>query len=156
MKKIASFTVNHDILDKGMYLSRKDGDVVTYDIRMKKPNNPENDYLNPACSHTIEHLMATYMRNTAYTDSIVYVGPMGCQTGFYFLTRDSIPEETAIQLVQECFAYIRDFEGEIPGGKKIECGQYLLHDIPEAKKTASDMLEVLKNWTPEKFVYPTV
>lgn len=155
MKTIASFTINHDILEKGIYISRKDGDVITYDIRMKKPNNPENDYLSPACAHTIEHLMATYMRNTEYTDSIIYVGPMGCQTGFYFLTRDDIPEETAIQLVRDSFVFIRDFEGEIPGSQRIECGQYLLHNVQEAKQTSADMLEVLKDWTPEKLTYPT-
>ena len=155
MKRIASFSVNHDILNKGMYTSRKDGDVVTYDIRMKKPNNPENDYISPPAGHTIEHLMATFMRNSAYTDSVVYVGPMGCQTGFYFLVRDTVPETTAIQLVKDCMVFIRDFEGEMPGGTRIECGQYLLHDIPEAKKIAVDMIEVLKNWTPEKLIYPT-
>ncbi len=155
MKKIASFTVNHDVLGKGMYTSRKDGDVVTYDIRMKKPNNPENDYLSPACAHTLEHLMATYMRNSAYSESVIYTGPMGCQTGFYFLIRDNVPEETVIQLVKDCFAFVSTFEGEIPGSKRIECGQYLLHDVPEAKKIASDMMEVLKDWTPEKLIYPT-
>ncbi|MBR1528253.1 MAG: S-ribosylhomocysteine lyase [Oscillospiraceae bacterium] len=155
MKRIASFSVNHDVLDKGMYISRKDGDVITYDVRMKKPNNPENDYISPAGAHTIEHLMATYMRNSDYTDSIIYVGPMGCQTGFYFLTRDDVPEETAIKLVQDSLVFIRDFEGEMPGGKRIECGQYLLHDIPDAKKIAADMIEVLKDWSPEKLIYPT-
>lgn len=154
MNTIASFTINHDILEKGMYISRKDGDVITYDIRMKKPNNPENDYLSPACAHTIEHLMATYMRNSSYSDSVIYTGPMGCQTGFYFLLRDNVPEDTAIQLVKSSFAFIRDFDGDIPGSQRIECGQYLLHDLPEARQTASDMLDVLKNWTPENLRYP--
>ena len=96
MKKIASFTINHDSLTRGMYVSRVDGDVVTYDIRMKTPNNPENDYLEDNALHTFEHLFATYVRNTPYSDEIVYVGPMGCRTGFYFLTRDTLPKETAI------------------------------------------------------------
>lgn len=155
MKKIASFEINHDLLDKGMYICRIDGDVITYDIRMKKPNNPEQDYLSPAGGHTIEHLMATWMRNSNYSEDIIYVGPMGCQTGFYFLTRNTIAKETAISLVQDCFAYICNFEGEIPGSQRIECGQYLLHDIPEAKTIASDMCKVLKNWTTDKLVYPT-
>ena len=84
MKKIASFTINHDVLEKGMYISRVDGDVVTYDIRMKKPNNPENDYLSNGTMHTIEHIFATFARNSEFSDDIVYVGPMGCRTGFYF------------------------------------------------------------------------
>ena len=83
MKTIASFTVNHDRLEKGMYLSRVDGDVVTYDVRMKKPNG--GDYLGNGELHTIEHLFATYARNSEVSDDVVYVGPMGCRTGFYLL-----------------------------------------------------------------------
>lgn len=83
MKTIASFTVNHDKLEKGMYVSRVDGDVITYDIRMKKPNM--GDYLNNGQLHTFEHLFATYARNTELSDSVIYVGPMGCRTGFYLL-----------------------------------------------------------------------
>lgn len=155
MKTIASFTINHDILGKGMYTSRIDGDVVTYDIRMKKPNNDENDYLTNGAAHTFEHLFATYVRNTQYSDEIVYVGPMGCLTGFYFLVRGTLQPESAIRLVQESFAFIRDFEGEIPGSQKIECGNYRMHDLAGAKAIAADMCEVLKNWTAEKLTYPT-
>ena len=155
MDRIASFSINHDILNKGMYTSRIDGDVVTYDIRMKKPNNPENDYLTNGAAHTFEHLFATYVRNSPYSDGIVYVGPMGCLTGFYFLVRDSIPQETAIRLVQECFAFIRDFEGKIPGSERIECGNYKLHDLPGAKEIAADMCRVLADWTPADLTYPT-
>ncbi len=154
MKKIASFTINHDILGKGMYTSRIDGDVVTYDIRMKKPNNAEGDYLTPAAAHTFEHLFATYVRNTSYSPDIVYVGPMGCLTGFYFLVRDSITTESAIALVQEAFAFIADFTGEIPGSKRIECGNYQLHDLTGAKTIAADMCKVLADWTPAQLVYP--
>ena len=85
MKKIASFTVNHDILEKGIYISRIDGDIVTYDIRMKKPNS--RDYLGNGELHTIEHLFATFARNSEISDSVIYVGPMGCRTGFYLLLR---------------------------------------------------------------------
>ncbi len=154
MKTIQSFTINHDILGKGMYTSRVDGDVVTYDIRMKIPNNPENDYLTNGAAHTFEHLFATYARNSAASDKVVYVGPMGCLTGFYFLVRDTLSPAETIRLVQESFAFIRDFTGKIPGSEKIECGNYKLHDLPGAKAIAADMCEVLKNWTPEQLEYP--
>ena len=127
MKKIASFSVNHDKLKKGMYVSRIDGDVVTYDLRMKVPN--AGDYLSNGALHTFEHLFATYARNSALSDSVIYVGPM------------------------ESFAFIRDFEGEIPGSRREECGNYKEHDLKGAKETAVDMLEVLKDWTPEKMEY---
>lgn len=151
MKQIASFKINHDVLEKGMYVSRIDGDVITYDVRMKAPNM--GDYLSTGAMHTIEHLFATYVRNTEYTDSIIYVGPMGCRTGFYFLTRDDIAKEKAIDLVKESMAFIRDFEGEIPGSKKRECGNYLDHDLPEAKRVAEDMLCVLRDWSEKDMVY---
>ena len=151
MKKIASFTVNHDKLQKGMYISRIDGDVVTYDIRMKKPNG--GDYLGNGELHTFEHLFATYARNSEYADQVIYVGPMGCRTGFYLLLCDMVSEEDVIRLVKEAFAFISEFEGEIPGSKRIECGNYLEHDPEGARKTAADMLSVLKDWTKEKLEY---
>ena len=145
MKTIASFTVDHDKLEKGMYISRVDGDVITYDIRMVKPNG--GVYLPNPAMHTFEHLFATYVRNSAYSDQIIYVGPMGCRTGFYFLTRDAMSGEQAIALVRECFAFIADFEGKIPGSERKECGNYLEHDLPGAKATAADMCKVLEHWT---------
>ena len=145
MKTIASFTVNHDLLEKGMYVSRIDGDVVTYDIRMKKPNG--GDYLSNGAMHTFEHLFATYARNSEYGEQVVYVGPMGCRTGFYFLVRDSVERESALQLVQDCFRFIAGFEGEIPGSKRRECGNYLEHDLPGARLVAEDMCRVLADWT---------
>lgn len=151
MKKIASFTVNHNKLNKGMYISRIDGDVVTYDIRMKKPNN--NDFLPNGAMHTFEHLFATYVRNTKYADDIIYVGPMGCRTGFYFLVRDNISHTEALNLLKESFAFIKNFEGEVPGTKPEECGNYLEHDLQGAKAVAEDMAEVLKDWTEEKMTY---
>ena len=153
MKKIASFTVNHDKLKKGMYISRIDNDVVTYDIRMKLPNNKENDYLKNPAMHTFEHLFATYARNTEFADSVVYVGPMGCRTGFYFLVRDNVSHENAIKIMKDCFEFIKTFEGDIPGATRIECGNYLEHDLEGAKEVARDMAEVLKDWTPEKMIY---
>ncbi len=151
MKKIASFTVNHNVLEKGMYISRIDGDIITYDIRMKKPNN--NDFLENAAMHTFEHLFATFARNTELADNVIYIGPMGCRTGFYFLVRDSITHLQALNIIQTCFEFIKNFEGEIPGTKKEECGNYLEHNLAGAKAIADDMSEVLKNWTVEKMEY---
>ena len=151
MKKIASFTVNHDTLTKGMYISRVDGDVVTYDIRMKLPNG--GDYFQMSAAHTLEHLFATYARNSRFGEHILYVGPMGCRTGFYLLVRDKMTHAQAIELVQESMAFIRDFEGEIPGNKKEECGNYLDHDLQGAKALGADMVAVLADWTEENLIY---
>ena len=151
MKKIASFTVNHDKLEKGMYISRIDGDVVTYDIRMKKPNN--GDYLGNGELHTIEHLFATFARNSEISEDVIYVGPMGCRTGFYLLVRDKVSHRQAIKIVQDSFRFIADFDGEICGSKKEECGNYLEHDLAAAKKTAENMLSVLENYSEEKLKY---
>lgn len=152
MKKIASFTVNHDVLTKGMYVSRVDGDVITYDIRMKTPN--QGDYLNNGAMHTFEHLFATYARNSALSDQVIYVGPMGCRTGFYFLLRDSVSRSEALDLVQESFAFIAQFEGKIPGSERIECGNYLEHDLPGAKAEAAAYVRVLEHVTPDTLTYP--
>ena len=151
MQKITSFTVNHDTLEKGMYISRVDGDIITYDIRMKKPN--AGDYLSPASAHTLEHLFATYARNHRVKDSVIYVGPMGCRTGFYLLVRDSVSKADAIALVLESMRFARDFDGEIFGSTAKECGNYLDHDLAGAKAVAKDMSEVLQGWTVEKLRY---
>lgn len=151
MKRIASFSVDHDKLERGMYVSRIDGDVITYDIRMKKPNG--GDYLSNGAMHTFEHLFATYTRNTTLSESVIYVGPMGCRTGFYLLLRDSVSRETALSLVKESFAFIANFEGEIPGTTRIECGNYLEHDLEGAKQNARDMLTVLADYTVEQMEY---
>ena len=151
MKKIASFTVDHDTLDKGMYISRIDGDIVTYDVRMKKPNG--GDYLDMPAAHTIEHLFATFSRNTPLADNVIYIGPMGCRTGFYFLVRDKISHTDAIKIVKDSMEFIRDFKGEIPGVSAKECGNYLEHDLEKAKIIASDMASVLANWDETKLNY---
>lgn len=151
MKTIASFTVNHDKIGKGIYISRIDGDVITYDIRMKVPNM--GDYIPSPAAHTIEHLFATYARNTALADDVVYVGPMGCRTGFYLLTRDTVSYDEAIKIVYEAMCFIASFSGEIPGSKRQECGNYLEHDMTGAKLIAEDMACVLKEWTPDKLKY---
>ena len=151
MKKIASFTVNHDLLEKGVYISRIDGDTVTFDVRMKKPNG--GDDLSASAAHTMEHLLATFMRNSAVGSSVVYVGPMGCRTGFYVLLRDDVKNADAIKLIYEGLAFVRDFEGEIPGNTRVECGNYLDHDLAGAKEIARDMTQVLKNWTEKDLIY---
>ena len=134
-----------------MYLSRIDGDVRTFDVRMKKPN--AGDYLTDGGLHTIEHLFATFARNSELADRVIYVGPMGCRTGFYLLLRDTVNDGEAIGLVRDSMAFIAGFEGEIPGSRRKECGNYLDHDLPGAKAVARDMCEVLKAWTPEKLAY---
>lgn len=151
MKRISSFTVNHDTLEKGMYVSREDGDVITYDIRMKKPNC--GDYLSTAELHTIEHLFATFARNSDFAESVLYIGPMGCRTGFYMLLRDSVSRADAIKLVKDSMAFIKDFTGVIPGSTRQECGNYKEHDLPNAKLVAADMLSVLSNWEEKNLAY---
>ncbi len=150
MERIASFCVDHTKLHRGMYISRQDGDVITYDIRMKEPN--KGDYLENAAMHTIEHLFATYARNSAYSQHVLYVGPMGCRTGFYLLTRD-LPHEDAIRLVQDSFAFMADYVGDIPGASEVECGNYREQDLPNAKRESAAMIPVLENWTVEKLSY---
>ena len=152
MQTIQSFTVNHDKLTPGMYVSRIDGDCVTYDIRMVTPN--AGTYLENDGLHTFEHLFATYVRNTPFSDRIIYVGPMGCRTGFYFITRDSVSRADAIRLVQETCAFILAFEGEIPGSRRRECGNYLDHSLPKAKAYAESRMRTLDGWSPEKMRYP--
>lgn len=151
MERIASFSVNHDKLEKGIYVSRIDGDVISYDIRMKKPNG--GDYLENPIMHTIEHLFATYARNSRLSNSVIYVGPMGCRTGFYLLMRDDVKKNDVIELVKNSFEFIRDFEGVIPGSKREECGNYKEHNLDGAKSAARDMIDVLSDWTEEKMEY---
>lgn len=152
MRKIASFTVNHDTLETGVYVSRTDGDAVTYDLRMKKPN--AGSYISPKSLHTIEHLLATYVRNSKYTDDVIYAGPMGCRTGFYLILRDNVSKQELIELLRETFAYIADFTGDIPGNSRIECGNYLEHDLPGAKAEAAAYVRVLENVSVDTLTYP--
>lgn len=152
MKRIASFAVNHDLLEKGMYLSRTDGDIITYDLRMKVPNR--GDYLDNASIHTFEHLFATYARNSAQQSEVVYFGPMGCRTGFYLLTRDTLSHDEAIQLTRDALRFIADYAQEIPGTRQEECGNSREHDLDGAKAAAADMLDVLSEWTAEDLSYP--
>ena len=150
MQKIASFTIDHLDHPAGIYLSRVDGDVTTYDMRTRRPNT--GDLMDNSTMHSLEHMFATYIRNGSLKDSVIYFGPMGCQTGFYFLVRDMKPSD-AIALVQESMAFIAAYEGEIPGASRIECGNYLLHDLAGAKKLASSMIPVLEGWKEENLIY---
>lgn len=153
MKKIASFTIDHTILPCGMYVSRVDGDVVTYDIRCRKPN-VEQVMANDAI-HTVEHLFATYVRNTPLSDGVIYFGPMGCRTGFYFLVRSTeISHEQAIEMTKAAFEFIADYEGEIPGVSAKECGNYRDHSLEGAKAEAQRMVKVMENFSVETLKYP--
>ena len=158
MEKIASFTIDHNRLLRGIYVSRKDtvgGDVVTtFDIRMKEPNR--EPALHPGALHTIEHLAATYLRNDAeWKDRIVYWGPMGCLTGNYLLMRGDLESRDIVELMQRTFRFVADFEGEIPGAAAKDCGNYLLHDLPMARLEARRYLEeVLVNIHEENLIYP--
>ena len=150
MERIASFEVNHDILQRGLYTSRVDGDITTYDIRMKLPN--KGNYLNNPAMHTVEHIIATFVRNSEFKDRIIYFGPMGCRTGFYLLVRDIDPIDV-INLVRDAFVFLRDFEGDVPGVSAIECGNYLEHDLEDAKREAEAYIPVLDGYTVEQLKY---
>lgn len=150
MERIASFSVDHRNIGVGMYISRIDGDIVTYDVRMCKPNGGE--YLYGPAAHTIEHLFATYARNSEVSDKVVYVGPMGCMTGFYLLTRD-LPHEKAIKLVRDSMQFISEFDGEIPGSSEPECGNYLYHDLRAARIAVAPILFRLEDYTVKMLDY---
>lgn len=153
MKTIESFLVDHTVLTAGIYLSRVDGDAVTYDLRLKRPNVEK--VLDNAPIHTIEHLFATYVRNSKYSDSIIYFGPMGCRTGFYFIVRDNMSHETVVSLVKEAFDFIAAYDGEIPGVSAKECGNYLDHDLEGAKREAAIYADAIKSLTAADIYYKT-
>ena len=158
LKPIPSFTIDHLKLLRGVYVSRKDrmGDevVTTFDIRMKEPNR--EPVLHNGAIHTIEHLAATYLRNDVeWKDRIVYWGPMGCLTGNYLILHGDWESEDIVGLLQRTFAFVADFDGEIPGAAPKDCGNYLLHDLPMAKYESRKYLEeVLNRMKPENLVYP--
>lgn len=158
MNKIPSFTINHERLLRGIYVSRKDevgGEVVTtFDIRMKEPNR--EPVMHPGALHTIEHLVATFLRNDAeWKDRVIYWGPMGCLTGNYLLLRGDLQSEDIVDLMRRAFKFVAEYEGEIPGAAPRDCGNYLLHDLPMAKWEARKFLtEVLNNIKPENLTYP--
>lgn len=151
MERIKSFQINHNILEPGFYISREDDNVITYDLRTRKPNN--GDYMSNATMHSLEHMFATYARNSAVSDKVIYFGPMGCQTGFYFLVKDLAPVEVfelTIEILEDIVAY----EGPVFGASAIECGNYANLDLTLAKEEAAKYLEVLNNWENMEFSYP--
>lgn len=158
MDKIPSFTINHEALLRGIYVSRKDNvgneTITTFDIRMKEPNR--EPVLHNGAIHTIEHLAATYLRNDAeWKDRIIYWGPMGCLTGNYLLLKGDVESKDIIELIKRTFKFVANFEGDIPGAAAKDCGNYLLHDLPMAKYEAAKYLhEVLENIKEENLVYP--
>jgi len=158
MDKRPSFTIDHIRLLRGIYVSRKDEvgneTVTTFDIRMKEPNR--EPALGQGALHTIEHLAATYLRNNLqWKDKIIYWGPMGCMTGNYLLMKGDLESKNIVELMQETFRFIMQYEGEIPGAAPQDCGNYLLHDLPMAKwESAKFLHEVLEHITEANLVYP--
>ena len=152
MERIASFTVDHNKLQPGLYLSRRDGDVVTFDLRFKKPNT--GDLLTNAEMHSAEHLIATLLRNSKEKDAVVYFGPMGCQTGFYFLFDGSrLSLEGAVALLKEVFAAAGAFQGEMPGRSAKECGNYINLDVETGRAVCGFYGDLIADWTAERLSY---
>ena len=158
MEKIPSFTIDHNRLKRGIYVSRQDNVgnevVTTFDIRMKEPNR--EPVLQPEAIHTIEHLAATYLRNEPeWKNSIIYWGPMGCLTGNYLLMKGNLKSADIVELMRRTFRFIADYEGEIPGAAPKDCGNYLLHNLPLARLEARKFVEeVLDKITEENLIYP--
>ncbi len=158
MEKITSFTINHLLLQPGVYVSRKDSvgstSVTTFDLRLTSPN--EEPVMNTAEVHTIEHLGATFLRNhPVWSPRVLYFGPMGCRTGFYLLLSGDLESKDIIPLMIEMWEFIRDYEGEVPGASPRDCGNYLDMNLPMAKYLAKKYLdEVLYHITEDRLVYP--
>ena len=141
LTRIASFSVNHDFIDEGIYVSRIDGDITTYDMRTRKPNG--DDYMDNVTMHSLEHLFATYVRNSEIGKNVIYFGPMGCQTGFYLLVR-STSKEVVLETVLSVLRKIISHEGGVPGAKREECGNYKNLSLGAAKEECKRYLSVLE------------
>ena len=153
MERIASFTVDHTVLVPGLYLSRRDGTTVTFDLRFKKPNT--GDLLSNAELHSVEHIIATLLRNSPQKDTVIYFGPMGCQTGFYFLfDGEKLSNANAIRLLQRVFTAAAKFDGAMPGASARECGNYRNLDVELARRCCAYYADVIADWSEEKLVYP--
>ena len=157
MEKITSFTIDHIRLQPGLYVSRKDKvgteTVTTFDLRLTSPN--EEPVMNTAEIHTIEHLAATYLRNEPnWKDRVLYFGPMGCRTGFYLLLTGDLASRDVLGLVADCFRFIRDFEGDVPGASARDCGNYLDMNLPMAKYWGKKYSELLENADDSRLIYP--
>ena len=143
MKRIASFSVDHDKIGIGMYISRIDGDITSFDLRTRVPN--AGDYMDNVTMHSVEHMLATFLRNGEIGANVIYFGPMGCRTGFYLLTRDLEPL-TVLEAVKTALAATVAHEGNVFGATRKECGNYLELDINAAKKECAAYLAVLENY----------
>lgn len=157
MEKITSFTIDHLKLQPGLYVSRKDkvGEetVTTFDLRLTSPN--EEPVMNTAEVHTIEHLAATYLRNQPqWKTKVLYFGPMGCRTGFYLLLTGDYTSREVLPLVLDCFRFIRDYRGEVPGASPKDCGNYLDMNRNMANFWGRRYVALLENITPDRLVYP--
>ena len=158
MEKIPSFTIDHIRLLRGVYVSRRDivgGEVVTtFDVRMKEPNR--EPALSPSAIHTMEHLVATFLRNhPVWANYIIYWGPMGCLTGNYLIVKGDVPSRDIVPLLREAFTFVASYEGEVPGATARDCGNHLLMNLPEAQWEARKYLsEVLENISEENLNYP--
>jgi len=140
MERIPSFSKDHDALKTGLHISMQAHGITTFDLRFKKPNG--GDYISPKALHTIEHILATILRNSEKKEDIIYFGPMGCRTGFYLLTINLSYDEV-YKLLMESLKTASAFD-YIPGNSRKECGNYLEHDLDEAKKECAEYLEILK------------
>ena len=158
MEPIASFTIDHNRLQRGVYVSRKDPvggtSVTTFDIRMKLPNR--EPVLDIPALHTIEHIGATWLRNhSEWGSRVLYFGPMGCRTGVYLLAEGDLSSRDILPLVTGLFLYLRDFTGPVPGATAEGCGNYLSQDLPIARWEAEKFLsETLNGIRPEQLTYP--
>lgn len=152
LERIASFQVDHTKLQPGLYLSRVDGDAVTFDLRFKKPNT--GDLLSNSELHSVEHLIATLLRNSPEKDAVIYFGPMGCQTGFYFLFDGrKLHNEDAVKLLQRVFRAAGEFTGEMPGKSAVECGNYRNLDVETGRKACAWYAVLIADWDAGKLGY---
>ena len=157
MEKITSFTIDHIKLQPGLYVSRKDRvgceTVTTFDLRLVSPN--EEPVMNTAEIHTMEHLAATYLRNEPrWKEKVLYFGPMGCRTGFYLLLAGDLESKDIVPLVHDCFRFIAEFAGEVPGASARDCGNYLDMNLPMANYWGAKYAALLENITLDRLVYP--
>ena len=140
INRITSFNVDHDFIVPGMYVSRIDGDITTFDLRTRKPNC--DDFMDSLTMHSVEHMLATYARNSALSDRVIYFGPMGCRTGFYLLMRDTSNED-AYALVKDILKKTVDHDGGMFGAERKECGNYKDLSLSAAKEECRRYLAAL-------------
>ena len=150
MERIASFSVDHTKLDEGIYISRIDGDITTYDLRMRKPNT--GDLISVSAMHSMEHMFATVVRNSEMSDKVIYFGPMGCKTGFYLLMRTK-DHGAVVELIKKVLRDIIVYDGEMPGCSEIECGNYRSLSMEAAKSEAEMYIEKIKDWSDKMLEY---